>query len=113
MPQDTQAEQELRMETREGKSPWQNIVAEATLSGYRAQECNGEEKPWRSHRRRGCKPSPGCSEEEGPSLCQEGRWSSGQSSEVVVYEQLDDGKKPHQCLECGKSFPTSYHLIIH
>ncbi|XP_077048669.1 uncharacterized protein LOC129125068 [Agelaius phoeniceus] len=44
MPQDTQAGKELRMESREDKSPQQNLVAEAIWSGSRAQESNGEEK---------------------------------------------------------------------
>ncbi|NXL74083.1 ZN397 protein, partial [Leptocoma aspasia] len=62
---------------------------------------------------RGSKASPGCSDERRSPLCKEGNQRSGQSSEVVVCEQLYNGKKPHECLECGKSFLQSSRLIRH
>ncbi|XP_053789623.1 zinc finger protein with KRAB and SCAN domains 1-like isoform X1 [Vidua chalybeata] len=106
-------EQELRMESREDKSPRQNLVEEAVLSSSMVQEPNGEEKPRRCRTRRGCKCRSRGSEEERPTLGWGGgrRWS--QSLELVVHEQLQDGEKPHKCSECGKSFRKSFNLLCH
>ncbi|NWT32087.1 ZN721 protein, partial [Cardinalis cardinalis] len=47
------------------------------------------------------------SEGEKPTLDQ------GQSSELGLHEQLQDGEKPHKCLECGESFLLSSLLVEH
>ncbi|XP_064285695.1 zinc finger protein 22-like [Passer domesticus] len=110
---DTEAEQELKMESREDKSLRQNLMAEAILSSSMAQEPNGEEKPLRCHTRRGCKRRWRGSEGERASLGWEGgrRWS--QSSELVVHEEVPDGEKPQKCLEFGRGFQISSNLIQH
>ncbi|NWS32956.1 ZN397 protein, partial [Polioptila caerulea] len=36
-----------------------------------------------------------------------------QSLELVVHEQIHDGEKLYECLECGKRFSQIFNLIHH
>ncbi|RMC02526.1 hypothetical protein DUI87_20920 [Hirundo rustica rustica] len=113
MPQDSQADKELRMETREDKSPQQNLVEEAILSSSTVQESKREKKRWRSDRRKDSKPIPGCSEEERPALCWEGGQSFSQSNTTVQHQMIHTRERTYECPECRKRFQTSSNLLVH
>ncbi|RMB88871.1 hypothetical protein DUI87_34713 [Hirundo rustica rustica] len=96
--QQDQGNKELRMETREDKSPQQNLVEEAILSSSTVQESKREKKRRRSDRRKDSKPIPGCSEEEErPALCWEGGQSFSQSNTTVQHQMIHTRERPYEC----------------
>uniref|UniRef100_A0A8C5UFK8 C2H2-type domain-containing protein n=1 Tax=Malurus cyaneus samueli TaxID=2593467 RepID=A0A8C5UFK8_9PASS len=84
------------------------VIPKAWLDG-------GGGKARRFCTKRGCKPSPGSSEEERTSLCQEGGWRSrwkGRWS-LELGEKPQAGEKRHKCLQCENSFSQSSSLRQH
>ncbi|RMB96385.1 hypothetical protein DUI87_27060 [Hirundo rustica rustica] len=113
MLQDSQADKELRMETREDKSLQQNLVEEAVLIGPMVQESKREKKRQRSDRSKVSKPIPGSSEEERPILCQEGGQSFSQSNTTVQHQIIHTRERPYECPKCQKRFQRSSTLLQH
>ncbi|RMB97494.1 hypothetical protein DUI87_25975 [Hirundo rustica rustica] len=106
-------DKELRMETREDKSPQQNLIEEVVLSGSTAQESNREKKRLRSCRRKDSKPIPGCTEEERTTLFQDGGQTFSQSNTTVQHHIIHTGERPYECPEFGKRFQTRSTLRRH
>ncbi|RMB94848.1 hypothetical protein DUI87_28652 [Hirundo rustica rustica] len=106
-------DKELRMEAWGDKSPWQDLMEEAVLSGSMAQESNQGKKRQRPCRRKDSKHIPGCSEEERPTLCQEGGQSFSQSNTTVQHQIIHTRETPYECPKCGKRFQTSSTLLHH
>ncbi|RMB96049.1 hypothetical protein DUI87_27489 [Hirundo rustica rustica] len=108
-----QVDKELRMETKEDKSPQQNLMEEAILSGSMAQESNQEKKRRRPCRSKDSQPLPGGTEEGRPTLCQEGGQSFSQSNTPVQHQIIHTGERPYECPKCQKRFQTSSDLLKH
>ncbi|RMC03607.1 hypothetical protein DUI87_19782 [Hirundo rustica rustica] len=115
MHRDSQAGEEQRAE--DGDQGGQIPAPEPCGRGY-FEQLHGAGIQWGGKRYRdlgeeGLQTHPGCSEEERPTLCQEGGQSFSWSSDLLVHEQLPDGENPHKCLECGKCFSRNCLLISH
>ncbi|XP_057900853.1 zinc finger protein 623-like isoform X1 [Melospiza georgiana] len=91
MLQDTDAEQELSMESREDKCPWQNLVEEAVLSGSMVQ----------SHR------------EERPFQCPDCGKGFKDNSTLFTHRRIHTGERLYECDKCRKKFLTSSSLLKH
>ncbi|RMB95981.1 hypothetical protein DUI87_27567 [Hirundo rustica rustica] len=141
MPQDSQADKELRMETREDKSLRPNLVDEAVLSGSMALKSNREKKIRRSCRKKDSKPHqkfhtgerpyecPKCQKrfqtssnllkhqrihtEERPFHCPDCRKGFKHNSNLIRHRRIHTGERPYECPKCGMSFSQSSNLICH
>ncbi|RMB97006.1 hypothetical protein DUI87_26453 [Hirundo rustica rustica] len=113
MPQDSQADKELRMETREDKSPWPNLVEEAVLSGSMALKSNREKMIRRSCRKKDSKPVPGCSEEERPMCARKVDRASARAMPLSSTTSSTLGRGPMSVLSVGRGFQTSSNLLKH
>ncbi|XP_071435900.1 zinc finger protein 239-like [Pithys albifrons albifrons] len=113
MPRNPQAGPELSTESTEDKSPRYNLMAETVLNGSTVHKIVREEKQQRCCNSRCSNHSPGCSEEETPSLSSECGWSLSQSFDLVAQQQLHSRGKCCKCSECGTGFRDSSDLMCH
>ncbi|RMB96374.1 hypothetical protein DUI87_27049 [Hirundo rustica rustica] len=140
MPRDSQADKELRMETREDKSPQQNLVEEAVLSGSMAQESVGRKSAGDPAGGRTPNPSQGALRRKDPPCARKVDRASARakpgpapdhphqgdalrvsqvgkrfqtSSTLLHHQQIHTEERPFRCPDCRKGFKQSSHLIRH
>ncbi|RMB96325.1 hypothetical protein DUI87_27190 [Hirundo rustica rustica] len=107
------ADKELRMEAWEDKSPWQDLMEEAVLSGSMAQESNQGKKGQRRCRRRDSKPIQGALRRKDPPCARKVDRASARAHSHGPAPDHHTRETPYECPKCGKRFQTSSTLLHH
>ncbi|RMB99878.1 hypothetical protein DUI87_23656 [Hirundo rustica rustica] len=110
MPRNSQADKELRVETRENKSPQQNLMEQPhdREKPHKCLEC-GKSFSWNCLLIRHQHVHTG----ERPYECGECGMSFSHSYILIRHQRIHTKERPFQCEQCEKSFNQRSHLIHH